>query len=135
MSEPVDAGVSVRLMSNFTSPGEPDPEGFLPLTPTAFEILLALAERPRHGYDVMLEIERRTRGRLSPNPGTLYRALDRLLDQGLLETTEGEGGSEPRRFFHLSALGARVAAAEATRVRGQVGAAVARGLLEEGGEW
>ena len=55
----------------------PAPDTFLPLTPVAFEILLALAEDPRHGYDIMLEIERRTAGRVSLNPGTLYRALDR----------------------------------------------------------
>lgn len=113
----------------------PDPsraEGFLPLTPMAFEILLAIAEGPRHGYEVMQEIERRTSGRVRPNPGTLYRALDRLLTQGLLESREGEGGGEPSRYFRLSALGRRVAAAEAHRLYEQVDAAVARGLLPEG---
>ena len=63
-----------------------DPESFLPLTPVEFEILLALADGERHGYDVMVEIERRTGGRISPNPGTLYRALDRLVQEGLLTT-------------------------------------------------
>ena len=53
------------------------PDSFLPLTAVSFEILLALAEGGRHGYDIMLEIERRTGGRVSLNPGTLYRALDR----------------------------------------------------------
>ena len=48
------------------------PDSFLPLTPVAFEILLALADGERHGYDVMIEIERRTGGGISPNPGTLY---------------------------------------------------------------
>ncbi len=106
---------------------------FLPLTPMAFEILLAVTEGARHGYDVMLEIERRTDGRLRPNPGTLYRALDRLVRQGLLRTTEGEGGSEPARYFHLAPLGRRVAAAEAARLRAQVGAAMAAGLIEDRG--
>jgi DNA-binding PadR family transcriptional regulator len=109
----------------------PDPERFLPLTPIAFEILLALAESPRHGYDVLLGIERRTGGRLAPNPGTLYRALDRLGREGLLETTEGHGaGGEPRRHFKLTRLGARVAAAEASRLADQVGAARALGVLK-----
>src|SRR5688572_16572288 len=112
----------------------PDPERFLPLTPVAFEILLALAEGPRHGYDVLLGIERRTRGRVVPNPGTLYRALDRLVREGLLETAEGSGAAgEPRRHFRLSPLGARVAAAEAARLADQVGAARARGVLQEPG--
>jgi DNA-binding PadR family transcriptional regulator len=108
-----------------------DPDAFLPLTPVTFEILLAVAETPRHGYDVMLAVERRTKGRINPNPGTLYRALDRLVRQGLLEVTDEpvvERG-EPRRIFHLSSLGERVAAAEAERMADQIGAARARGAF------
>jgi DNA-binding PadR family transcriptional regulator len=111
-----------------------DPEGFLPLTPIAFEILLALAGGPRHGYDVMLAIERRTSGALAPNPGTLYRALDRLVGESLLEATEVEAAAgEPRRLFALTRLGARVAAAEAARLADQVGAARALGVLKRRG--
>jgi DNA-binding PadR family transcriptional regulator len=110
-----------------------DVDRFLPLTPVAFEILLALAECPRHGYDILLSVDRRTGGRLSPNPGTFYRALDRLVKQGLLEITEKRiEGRDPRRIFHLSLLGERVAAAEAQRLANQVGAAYARGVLEGG---
>src|SRR5918994_6659006 len=100
-----------------------DPSSFLPLTAVAFEILLALADGERHGYDVMLEIERRTGGRVSLNPGTLYRALDRLAAQGLLESVRQREGGEPRRVFRLSRLGAAVAAAEAARLDDQVRAA------------
>jgi DNA-binding PadR family transcriptional regulator len=108
-----------------------DPQRFLPLTPIAFEILLAVAQGPRHGYDVMLGIERRTSGRLVPNPGTLYRALDRLVREGLLETTPADGsGGEPRRHFKLTRLGARVAEAEASRLADQVGAARSLGVLK-----
>nr|MDQ3070524.1 PadR family transcriptional regulator [Acidobacteriota bacterium] len=88
-----------------------DPASFLPLTPVAFEILLALAEGERHGYDIMLEIERRTGGRVSLNPGTLYRALDRLVEQGLLDSTfqavgpTRAGAGDRRRLFGLSTLG------------------------------
>jgi DNA-binding PadR family transcriptional regulator len=111
-----------------------DAERCLPLTPIAFEILLALAEGERHGYDVMLAIERRTGGRLSPNPGTLYRAIDRLVREGLLEATtrRGPAGAEPRKFFRLSRLGARAAVAEAARLADQVGA-VRRLLSRFGG--
>lgn len=106
-----------------------DPDDFLPLTPMAFEILLAVAEGERHGYDVMLAIERRTEGRLSPNPGTLYRAINRLVDEGLVDTTRGAPhDSEPRTLFRLSRLGARVLSAEAARLAEQAG--TARRLLK-----
>jgi DNA-binding PadR family transcriptional regulator len=102
-----------------------NPEHHLPLTPIAFEILLAVADGRRHGYEVMLAIERRTGGRLSPNPGTLYRAIDRLVRAGLLEMTARSDPreSDPRKLFRLSRLGARVVAAEAARLADQVGAA------------
>ncbi len=117
-------------------PSSPDVERYLPLTPTAFEILLSVAEGDLHGYAVMLAIEECTGGRLSLNPGTLYRALDRLVDQGLLERVKGEqggSGAERRKFFRLSQLGARVAAAEAARLADQVNAARARALLAKPG--
>jgi len=118
-------------------------DGFLPLTAVAFEILLSLAEGELHGYAIMLAIEERTGGRLSLNPGTLYRALDRMVGQGLLERVEGEGagataagrqrrhrgGAERHKFFKLSPLGTRVAAAEAERLADQVNAARSHALL------
>lgn len=113
-------------------------ERHLPLTPAAFEILLSLAEDELHGYAIMMAIEERTGGRLSLNPGTLYRALDRLVSQGLLDRVQGEqggSGAERHKFFRLSKLGARVAAAEARRLADQVDAARARALFgRSGGE-
>lgn len=113
--------------------------GFLPLTAVVFEILLSLAEGELHGYAIMLAIEERTGGGLSLNPGTLYRALDRMVGQGLLERVEGQeatrgghrgrGGAERHKFFKLSPLGADVAAAEAERLADQVRAARARALI------
>lgn len=117
------------------SPAPSDVDLFLPLTPVAFEILLAVADGERHGYDIMLGVERRTGGRLSPNPGTLYRAIDRLVREGLLQATErpvpGRDRTERRKVFRLSNLGARVAAAETARLADQVGAA--RRLLKKTG--
>ena len=109
------------------------PESFLPLTPVAFEILLSLAEGERHGYDVMTEIERRSGGRISPNPGTLYRALDRLVQEGLLASAVRSGGGESRRVFSLSPLGRAVAAAEAARLSDQVLAARSLRLFKRSG--
>jgi DNA-binding PadR family transcriptional regulator len=99
-----------------------DPRAFLPLTEVAFEILLSLAEGERHGYDVMKDIERRTDGRLRLHPGTLYRALARLIDDGLVEQrgTEEAATGERRRPARMTRLGARVARAEAERLAAQV---------------
>jgi DNA-binding PadR family transcriptional regulator len=109
------------------------PESFLPLTPVAFEILLALAEGGRHGYEVMTEIERRSGGRISPNPGTLYRALDRLMHEGLLTSTIRSVEAESRRIFSLTPLGRAVAAAEASRLADQVVAAQGLRLFKRRG--
>jgi DNA-binding PadR family transcriptional regulator len=108
------------------------PESFLPLTPVAFEILLALADGERHGYDVMIEVERRSAGRISPNPGTLYRALDRLVQEGLLTPAVRSVDGENRRLFSLSTLGRDVAAAEAARLSDQVLAARSLRLFKRG---
>ena len=77
----------------------------------------------------MAAIEARTNGRISLNPGTFYRALDRLLSQGLLQAGERRVGTSHRRVFKLSRLGARVAAGEARRLADQVSAARVRRLL------
>jgi DNA-binding PadR family transcriptional regulator len=109
------------------------PESFLPLTPVAFEILLALAEGERHGYEVMIDIERRSAGRISPNPGTLYRALDRLVQEGLLTSGVRSVEGDSRRVFSLSLLGRSVAAAEAARLSDQVLAARSLRLFKRSG--
>ena len=110
-----------------------DPERFLPLTAVVFEILLALADGERHGYDVMQDVERRTGGQIVLHAGTLYRALSRLLEQGLIEELDERpdpGGDERRRYYRLTPLGRAVARAEAARLASQVDAA--RRLLRGG---
>ncbi|HEX4567242.1 MAG TPA: PadR family transcriptional regulator [Vicinamibacterales bacterium] len=110
-----------------------DPERFVPLTAVVFEILLALADGERHGYDVMQDVERRTGGQVVLHAGTLYRALSRLLDQGLIEELDERpdpGGDERRRYYRLTPLGRAVARAEAARLASQV--AAARRLLRGG---
>ena len=97
-------------------------EEFLPLTPVAFEILLALGDGQRHGYAIMREVEERTSGRWSLHPGTLYRALARLVNEGLLEELEGpaDDGDDRRRYYGMTSLGRRVAEAEAERLTAQL---------------
>jgi len=100
---------------------------FLPLTPVVFEIALALAAGERHGYEIMQEVERRSDGQIVLHPGTLYRALGRLLDQGLIEELDdrpgGDTDDERRRYYRLTPLGHAVARAEVERLASQVTAA------------
>lgn len=116
------------------SRGTPPAESFLPLTGVAFEILLALAEGKRHGYAILQEVEHRTEGAMRLYPGTLYRALARLVDDQLIEEVEGRDPDDDprRRYYALTRLGRRVAAAEAARLASQLAAASERNLLPEG---
>jgi DNA-binding PadR family transcriptional regulator len=109
-----------------------DPRSYLPLTEVAFEILLSLADGERHGYDILKDIERRTDGRLRLHPGTLYRALARLIDDGLVEqAAPDEGADERRRPMRMTRFGSEVAKAESARLAAQVGHARARRWLRK----
>lgn len=97
-----------------------------PLTDTAFEILLALAKEDLHGYAIMKSVEHRTKGRVRLRPGTLYRALARLLETGVVAEPENHpvpSDDERRRTYTLTPKGRRLAAAEAERLADQVKAA------------
>jgi DNA-binding PadR family transcriptional regulator len=106
---------------------------YLPLTPVSFEILLTLAGGEQHGYAVMLDVEERTHGAVSLHAGSLYRALSRLLDAGLIEELadrpEPEDDDERRRYYRLTPKGLEVARGEARRLEAQVDAARQRRLL------
>jgi DNA-binding PadR family transcriptional regulator len=111
------------------------PETFLPLTPVAFEILLALADGEQHGYSVMREVERRSAGTVTLHPGTLYRALARLLESGWIEELDERpdprNDDERRRYYRLTDRGIAVARAEAARLESQLSVARTRRLLGE----
>lgn len=108
-------------------------EGHLPLTPSAFHILLCLAEGPRHGYAIMKEVEETTGGRVSMGPGTLYGTIKRLLASGLIDETrerpDPEVDDRRRRYYRLTDLGRGVAAAEASRLEEAVASARSKRLL------
>jgi DNA-binding PadR family transcriptional regulator len=110
------------------------PETFLPLTPVAFEIMLALADGERHGYSILQEVESRSAGAVSLHAGTLYRALARLLENDLIaelnESPDQSNSDERRRYYRLTTRGVAVARAEAGRLEGQLAAARTRRLLK-----
>ena len=92
----------------------------LPLTPTAFHVLVALANGPRHGYGVAREVEELTEGRIVMGPGTLYGTLRRMLGSGLIDEAEnpGEEGlhAERRRYYEMTPLGGAALHSESTRL-------------------
>ncbi len=109
-----------------------DPAEHVPLTPIAFEILLSLMDDDLHGYAIMQTVEERSGGTSSLHAGTLYRALSRLVDGGLIEELDEAPEAEAdgrRRYYRITAAGRAVAGAEARRLETQLGAARAHGLL------
>jgi len=106
-----------------------------PLTAVEFEILLSLAGGDLHGYGILQDIERRTDERLLLLPGTLYRAVNRLLRAGwIAENTDASEVTDDarRRTYHLTAEGRRSTAAEAERLARQLRTARARHVLRKG---
>jgi DNA-binding PadR family transcriptional regulator len=103
-----------------------DPSRFLPLSPHQFHILLALTDGERHGYALIQDIEKRTDGELRLGTGTLYTAVSRLVELGLIATGRED---ERRRYYRLMPLGRAVLKAETTRLESLVRHARARGVL------
>lgn len=110
------------------------PNDFLPLTDLAFSLLLALADDELHGYALVMELRRRT-GREALRTGTVYAALARLRDDGLVTETGGSpsaAGADPRRrYYVLTPLGRSVARAEADRLGELLDLARAKRLLPD----
>ena len=103
----------------------PEPESLLPLPPATFQILMALAPADKHGYAIMQET------RLSA--GTMYRSLQRMLEQGLIVETgdrpDPEMDDERRRYYRITPYGESVARAEARRLSALVRLARASGFV------
>jgi DNA-binding PadR family transcriptional regulator len=93
-------------------------------------MLLALCEGERHGYALKRELAARTQGKLNPGPGVLYGAINRMLEQGLIEESEDRPDphldDERRRYYRITAFGRRVTRAEALRMRELVNRAAER---------
>src|SRR6478609_3085677 len=114
---------------------ELDINSHLPLPPATFHILLALAGEDRHGYGIIQDVAARTGGELRLSPGTLYRSIQRMQEQGLIvETRERpapEEDDERRRYYRITPFGHAVAKAEAGRLTQMVKLARARGIAPE----
>ncbi len=113
----------------------PRPDAFLPLPAATFHILMAVAEEDRHGYAIIQDVAARTGGELKLSAGTLYRSIQRMLEQGLVietqERPDPEFDDERRRYYRITPLGAAVAKAEATRMAKMVKWARSMGFAPE----
>ena len=108
------------------------PDAFLPLTPVAFDILLALADGSRHGYAILQDVESHSGGAL--HAGTLYRALARLLEHRLIDEIDAPADADTAdqrgRYYRLTERGVAVARAEIQRLETQLTTARSRRLLK-----
>src|SRR4029079_2851538 len=105
----------------------------LPPQTATLHRLISSAKEDRHGYAVILDVEQRTGGELRLSAGTLYRSIQRMLEQGLIRETRDrpapELDDERRRYYRITPFGEAVASAEAQRMSSLVKMARARGLV------
>ncbi len=110
-----------------------DPESLLPLRPSVFHILLALADGDLHGYGIMQEVAEHTAGQIKLGPGTLYGSIKRLLGDGLIveadERPDPSLDDERRRYYRLTDFGQKVLKAEAGRISRMVSVAQRKRLI------
>ena len=95
-----------------------DVDRYLPLSPAILHILLAIASEDRHGYGIILEVKRQSRGRYKLGPGTLYDNLQKLMDQRMVEEIPRPKAADDRRrrYYRLSDGGRQVLSAEVSRL-------------------
>jgi DNA-binding PadR family transcriptional regulator len=112
---------------------DPKPDSLLPLPAAVFHILIALADRDRHGYSIMQDVAGRTDGKVQLSAGTLYSSIRRMLEQGLIEelaeSPDPSSTDERRRYYRLTRFGKRVAAAEVGRLSAMLQQARETGLV------
>jgi DNA-binding PadR family transcriptional regulator len=115
------------------SPAGIRPDSLLPLPPAVFHILMAVADEDRHGYAIIQEVLSRTSGEVRLSAGTLYRSIQRMLDDDLIVETHDrpapEMDDERRRYYAITKFGKAVAQAEASRLADLVKLARASGFV------
>ena len=108
-------------------------ESLLPLPPATFHILVALADEDRHGYAIIKDVAARTDGALKLSAGTLYRSIERMLEQGLIREVKSRPAKDMddqrRRYYRITAFGREVALAEAGRLAQMLALARASGIV------
>jgi DNA-binding PadR family transcriptional regulator len=114
-----------------------DPRSFLPLTPLACHVLLALADVGMHGYGIIREVSERTDGLIQLRSGTLYTLLHRLESEGLILESDArpdpDEDDERRRYYALTPLGRAVLEADLRRLESAVGEARHKRVLPKAG--
>ncbi len=125
MAQPSEATAIAAFRYTFAADILPRVE--TPLREPTFLIVTALAGEPMHGYGLIAEVARLSDGRISLRPGTLYGALDRLVDAGLVRVEREEiVEGRLRRYYRLAESGGELLAVETERMRRNVEAATVR---------
>ena len=111
-----------------------DPAELLPLKQSIYRVLLAMPDgEALHGYAIMQAVSEMTQGRETILPGTLYAALARMVDEGLVETRDAPdgdaSGGPARRYYQRTEFGRAVARAESERLRALLDIAVAQKII------
>jgi DNA-binding PadR family transcriptional regulator len=89
-----------------------------PMAPAVFHILVALADQPRHGYGIMLDVAERTSGTVKLSPGTLYGSIKQMLEDGWIDEIDRPAAidDERRRYYRLTRAGREAARQEMARM-------------------
>ena len=112
-----------------------DASELIPLKPSTYYVLLALGDEELHGYAIMQAVTEMTRGREAILPGTLYAALARMVDEGVVEEREGpadSSGGPKRRYYRRTRLGRNAARLESERLRALLDVARVQKLITGG---
>jgi DNA-binding PadR family transcriptional regulator len=121
------------MHSGYTHGVNTEADALLPLPSATFHILVALADDDRHGYAIMQDVAARTGGSLKLSAGTLYRSVQRMLEQGLITEISArparEMDDERRRYYRITPFGRTVARAEARRLAQMLKLARASGFM------
>ena len=122
-----------RRYDSPTSDCTMDPEALLPLNPRDYLILFSLVTGERHGYGIVKEVERESRGKVQLDPANLYRSVKRLIRDGLVVEADrrpaAEVDNERRRYYAITDFGHRVVTLEAARLAELADAARASNLI------